>query len=100
AGTGKTLYSGNVALTTNAVTTVFELSDPSRGGNKTIDGHTGRTSGQIYKDSDNSWGNSNVADVASAAADAQFGVAATWDFYKNVLGRIGIANNGRGSYNR
>jgi Zn-dependent metalloprotease len=100
AGTGRTLYSGNVPLTTNAVTVGFELLDPSRGGNKTIDGHTGRTSGQIYKDSDNSWGNSTVSDVASAAADAQFGVATTWDFYKNVVGRIGIANNGKGSYNR
>ena len=100
AGTGKTLYSGNVPLATNAVTSGFELSDPSRGGNRTIEGHTGRTSGQIYKDSDNSWGNSTVSDVASAAADAQFGVATTWDFYKNVVGRVGIANNGKGSYNR
>jgi Zn-dependent metalloprotease len=100
AGTGKTLYSGSIALTTNTVTGGFELSDPSRGGNKTIDGHTGRTSGQIYKDGDNSWGNSSVSDVASAAADAQFGVATTWDFYKNVVGRIGIANNGMGSYSR
>jgi Zn-dependent metalloprotease len=100
AGTGKTLYSGNVSLIANTITGGFELSDPSRGGNKTIDGHTGRTSGQIYKDSDNSWGNSTVSDVASAAADAQFGVASTWDFYKNVVGRVGIANNGKGSYNR
>ena len=99
-GTGRTLYSGDVALTTNAVGGTFEMSDPSRGGNRTINGHTGRTSGQIYTDSDNTWGDSGVSDAASAAADAQFGVAATWDFYKVVLGRNGIAGNGKGSTNR
>src|SRR5207342_2646806 len=31
AGTGRTLYSGNVALTTNSLATGFELRDPSRG---------------------------------------------------------------------
>ncbi|MEO8160985.1 MAG: M4 family metallopeptidase [Arenimonas sp.] len=99
-GTGKTLYSGNVALTTNSVAGGFELRDPSRGKNYTINGHTGRTSGQIFKDSDNAWGNNTASDAASAAADAQFGVAMTWDYYKNTHGRLGIANNGKGAYSR
>ena len=85
AGTGKTLYSGDVAMTTNSLTSGFEMQDPSRGGSKTINGATGRTSGQIFKDADNTWGNNTTSDLATAAADAQFGVATTWDFYKNSL---------------
>ncbi len=100
AGTAKTLYSGNVTITTNSVTGGYELLDPSRGKSKTINGATGRTSGLIYKDTDNVWGNNATSDLATTAVDAQFGVATTWDFYKNSLGRNGIANTGRGSYNR
>jgi len=100
AGTAKTLYSGNVALTTNSITSGYEMLDPSRGKSKTINGATGRTSGLIYKDADNTWGNNATSDLATAAADAQFGTATTWDFYKNSLGRTGITGTGRGSYNR
>jgi len=100
AGTAKTLYSGNVAITTNSLTSGYELRDPTRGSSKTINGATGRTSGLIYKDADNTWGNNATSDLATAAADAQFGVATTWDFFKNSLGRNGITGTGRGSYNR
>jgi len=99
-GTGNTLYSGDVTLTTHVITGGYELLDPSRGNSKTINGASGKTSGFIYKDSDNNWGDNTTADLASVATDAQFGVATTWDFYKNSLGRNGIANTGRGSYNR
>lgn len=97
-GTGKTLYSGNVALTTNSTTTGFEMRDPSRGGNYTVSAAKGPTNGNIYTDADNVWGNNTTSDGATAAADAQFGVAKTWDFYQG-LGRNGIANNGVGAYN-
>ena len=83
AGTAKTLFSGNVALTTKSLTTGYEMRDPSRGGSYTINGAIGTTSGQIYKDADNVWGNNTTSDGASAAADAQFGAATTWDYYKN-----------------
>jgi len=99
-GTGKTLYSGNVALGTNSVTGGFELRDPSRGGGYTINAATGIGSGQIYKDTDNTWGNNAASDPVSTAADAQFGVATTWDYYKQVHGRSGIANDGKGASNR
>ncbi len=98
-GTGKTLYSGNIALTTKVVTGGFQLLDPSRGGSYTINA-SGRSAGQVFTDADNSWGNNSNSDPATAAADAQFGVATTWDYYKNVHGRNGIANTGQGSYNR
>jgi len=100
AGTGKTLYSGNVALTTNSIAGGFELRDPSRGNGYTINAGQGRTSGQIFKDADNSWGNNSVADLASAAADAQFGVGQTWDYFKLVHARNGIGNDGKGASSR
>ena len=99
-GTARTLYSGDVAITTNSVTGGYELRDPARGRTYTIDGSNSRTSGRIYKDSDNTWGNYTNADKATAAADAQYGAAMTWDYYKNVHGRSGIANNGKGAYSR
>lgn len=97
-GTGKTLYSGNVVLTTNSISGGYELRDPSRGGNYTVTAAKGPTNGKIYTDADNVWGNNTTSDGATAAADAQFGVAKTWDFYQS-LGRNGIANDGRGAYN-
>jgi Zn-dependent metalloprotease len=99
-GTGRTLYSGNVSLSTNSIAGGFELRDTTRGGGYTIFAGTGKTSGQIYKDADNSWGDGTVADGASAAADAQFGVASTWDYYKLVHNRSGIAGDGKGASNR
>ena len=99
-GTGKTLYSGNVNLGTNKLATGYELRDPTRGGGYTVNAAIGRTSGQIFKDADNTWGNNAVSDTASAAADAHFGVAATWDYYKQVHGRSGINNDGKGASSR
>ena len=40
------------------------------------------------------------ANRASAGADAHYGAAATWDFYKNVMGRNGIFDNGTGVRSR
>ncbi|GAB3389861.1 M4 family metallopeptidase [Lysobacter fragariae] len=99
-GTARTLYSGDVALTTNAILGGYELRDPSRGGTRTIDASNSRTSGQVYKDTDNVWGNYAVSDLATTAADAQYGTKVTWDYYKNTHGRSGIANDGKGAYNR
>jgi len=101
-GTGKTLYSGNVAVSTsNCGTNNFQMKDISRGNGYTTDLNN-RTSGDgaIFVDADNSWGNNTVSDAASAGADAHYGVATTWDYYKNVHGRNGIANDGKGALSR
>lgn len=100
AGTGRTLYSGNVALTTNSISGGYELRDPSRGNTYTINMGGRKNGGSILTDADNSWGNNATSDAASAATDAQYGTAVTWDYYKNVHGRTGIANDGKGAYNR
>ena len=100
AGSARTLYSGQVAFATNSVAGGYEMRDPGRGNTYTIDGSNSRTSGQVYKDSDNAWGNSATTDPATVAADAQYGAAMTWDYYRTIHGRTGIANNGKGAYSR
>ena len=50
----------------------------------------------IFTDSDNNWGNGSQSDRASAAVDAHFGAAKTFDFYKETYGRNGIFGDGRG----
>ncbi|GAB3371852.1 M4 family metallopeptidase [Lysobacter rhizosphaerae] len=99
-GTARTLYSGAVPMTTNSIFGGYEMRDPTRGGTRTIDASNSRTSGQVYKDADNVWGNHAVSDVATAATDAQYGSNVTWDYYKNTHGRNGIGNDGKGAYNR
>jgi Zn-dependent metalloprotease len=103
-GTFKTLYSGTVtgaSATTNSISGGYELRDPSRGNGWTVNAAgKGRSANVIFTDADNSWGNGSMSDTASAATDAQYGVGKTWDYYKNVHGRNGIANNGVGAQNR
>ncbi|MBB2487996.1 M4 family metallopeptidase [Mitsuaria sp. WAJ17] len=100
-GTGKSLYSGTVTLTTNSISGGYELRDPSRGSTYTTNMNKKTAgNGTIFTDTDNVWGSSTTADLASAAVDAQYGTAVTWDYYKNVHGRSGIANDGKGAFNR
>ena len=99
-GSGKSLYSGSVALTTDQVGSSFYLRDPSRGGNYTVNLNNGTSGGSTFTDADNVWGTGLVSSSQSAAVDAQYGTAVTWDYFKNVHGRNGIANNGAGAYNR
>ncbi len=100
-GSGKSLLSGTVALTTNSITSGYELRDPSRGSHYATN-LSGGTSGNgtIFTDADNIWGNFATTSNRTAAVDAVYGQNLTWDFYKNVLGRNGIANNGGGAFSR
>jgi zinc metalloprotease ZmpA len=101
AGTGQTLYSGDVAIDTTNCGTSFQMKDQTRGGGYTTD-LANRTSGSgtIFSDADNNWGNNTVSDRATVGADAHFGVAKTWDYFKNVHGRNGIADDGKGALSR
>jgi len=100
-GSGKSLYLGTVSINTNSITGGFEMRDTTRGGTYTTDMKS-RTngSGTIFTDADNAWGNFLSSDAASAAVDAHYGVQLTFDYYKNIHGRNGIANDGKGSLNR
>ncbi|MFI9149529.1 M4 family metallopeptidase [Streptomyces sp. NPDC053367] len=111
-GDGKALYGGTVALDTTASGSSYSLKDPVRGGTYTGDAANrtdlcllgavcvSRAPATVFTDADNHWGDGTTADRASAAVDAQYGTATTWDYYAEVHGRKGIAGDGKGSYNR
>jgi Zn-dependent metalloprotease len=46
------------------------------------------------------WGDRSVHDKFTSAADAHYGHAATYDFYKNVFGRQGVYDNEIGVHSR
>ncbi|WP_436535411.1 M4 family metallopeptidase [Actinoplanes sp. HUAS TT8] len=97
AGTGNSLYAGAVAVETTSTDSGFSLTDPVRGNGYTCD-MGNRTSGTcaVFTDADNVWGTGANSDRASAAADAHFGAATTFDYFKNVHGRNGIFGTGVG----
>ena len=94
-GTGKSLYSGNVTIGTDLVSGVYYLRDNTRGGMYTTDMRS-RTSGNgtTFTDSDNIWGTNTTGSAQSAAVDAHYGSALTWDYFLNSFGRRGIDANG------
>ncbi|MET9293860.1 M4 family metallopeptidase [Streptomyces sp. NPDC003077] len=96
-GTGTSTYSGTVPLTTTKSGTTYNLTDGARGGHKTYDLRQGSSgTGTLFTDADDVWGGGRQ----TAGVDAHYGAAVTWDYYKNVLGRNGIRNDGRGAYSR
>lgn len=107
-GDGKSLYSGTVPIDTSAATGGFTLTDAVRGGGTTLDAQNKTDSilcqlfgigcpvAVKFTDADNHWGNGLNTDRASAAVDAHYGAATTFDYYKNIHGRNGIFNNGKG----
>jgi Zn-dependent metalloprotease len=100
-GDGRSLYSGTVDLTTDSVAAGYQMIDPSRGDNVITNmGNSTAGDGAVFTDTDNHWGTGLAADAASAAVDAHFGGIMTWDFFKERLGRSGIAGNGKGSLGR
>ncbi|MFI6657304.1 M4 family metallopeptidase [Streptomyces sp. NPDC050523] len=103
-GTGKTLYSGTVSLTTSGSGSSYTLTDASRGNHKTYNLKHGTSgTGTLFTDTDNVWGTGTASSSATdqtAAADAAYGAQETWDFYKSTFGRSGIKNDGVGAYSR
>ncbi|MFF4757209.1 M4 family metallopeptidase [Streptomyces sp. NPDC001292] len=110
-GDGQSLYSGTVPLETTLSGSTYQLKDPTRGNTYTGDAENKtdlcffgvcfqRAPATVFTDADNHWGTGATADRATAAVDAQYGTNETWDYYKNVHGRSGIAGDGKGSYNR
>ncbi|GAA2513236.1 M4 family metallopeptidase [Streptomyces longisporus] len=100
-GTGNTQYSGTVSLTTTQSGSNYNLTDGDRGGHKTYNLNHGTSgTGTLFSQSSNTWGNGTTSNAATAGADAHYGAAETWDYYKNTFGRSGIKNNGVGAYSR
>ncbi|MEU5044928.1 M4 family metallopeptidase [Streptomyces griseorubiginosus] len=104
-GTGKSLYSGTVSLETTLSGSTYQLTDGTRGSHKTYNKSHGTSSsaGTLFTDADNVWGTGTASSSTTdqtAAVDAAYGAAETWDFYKSTFGRSGIKNNGVGAYSR
>ncbi|MEU5390878.1 M4 family metallopeptidase [Streptomyces tibetensis] len=110
-GDGKSLYGGTVPLETTASGSSYQLKDATRGGTYTGDAENKtdkclltvcltRAPATLFTDADNQWGTGAAADRSTVAVDAQYGTDATWDYYKKVHGRDGIAGDGKGSFNR
>ena len=101
-GIGNTLTLGSVTINTTGCTDgTFQMKDQTRGGGYTTDlGNSTRGNGTIFSDANNTWGNGSLTDRATVGADAHYGVAETWDYFKNIHGRNGIAGNGAGALSR
>ncbi|MFG3010719.1 M4 family metallopeptidase [Streptomyces cinerochromogenes] len=100
-GIGNTQYSGQVTLTTTQSGSNYTLTDGARGGHKTYNLNKGTSgTGTLFSQTSDTWGNGTTSNAATAGADAHYGAALTWDFYKSVFGRSGIKNNGVGAYSR
>lgn len=94
-GTGNSLYSGRVNISTQWNVRMYILRDKSRGDMITTDLRQNEEGkGRIFADRDNVWGDGTTADPQSAAVDAHFGAAQTWDYYLNSYGRRGIDGEG------
>ncbi|WP_406497536.1 M4 family metallopeptidase [Streptomyces sp. NBC_00846] len=97
-GVGNTQYSGQVTLGTAPS---YTLTDTGRGNHKTYNLNHGTSgTGTLFTNSTDVWGNGNPSNAETAAADAHYGAAETWDYYKNVHGRTGIKGDGVGAYSR
>ncbi|ASW56529.1 M4 family metallopeptidase [Plantactinospora sp. KBS50] len=96
AGTGNSIYSGTVTIDTTLSGSTYSMTDPVRGNGYTCDMNNGTSSCSTFTDADNVWGNGTNSNRQSAAVDAHFGAAVTFDYYKNVHGRNGIFGNGSG----
>jgi Zn-dependent metalloprotease len=101
-GSGAAEYSGTVALGTTASSSGgYDLIDGGRGGHKTYDLNGGTSgTGTLFHDADDSWGDGTPANRQTAAVDAAYGAAVTWDFYKSAFNRNGIAGDGKAAYSR
>ncbi|MGW3660277.1 M4 family metallopeptidase [Streptomyces sp. NPDC005151] len=97
-GTGNTQYSGQVTLGTAPS---YTLTDTGRGNHKTYNlNHGSSGTGTLFSGSDDVWGDGTPQNVETAGADAHYGAAETWDYYKNAQGRTGIRGDGVGAYSR
>ncbi|MGW0907934.1 M4 family metallopeptidase [Streptomyces sp. NPDC002853] len=100
-GTGNTQYSGQVPLGTAQSGSNYTLTDTGRGNHKTYNLNRGTSgTGTLFSGADDVWGNGQASNLETAGADAHYGAALTWDYYKNVHGRSGIRGDGVGAYSR
>jgi Zn-dependent metalloprotease len=111
-GSGRSLYSGTVPVEVTRSGSSYTLTDPTRGNARTTDMQnqedsilcqvfgSGCSNGVAFSSPDTSFGNGTNADRESAAVDAHYGGAVTFDYFRLVHGRNGIFGNGTGAPSR
>jgi len=94
-GTGSSLYSGNINISTSLSGANYYMEDTTRRQGTFNMNNTGNTSTGTggtqsrYTDADDNW----TATNARAGVDAHYGAAKTFDYYQSVHGRNGIDGN-------
>ncbi len=101
-GTGNGVLVGQVALETTQASSGYQLTDPTRGSTTVYDAYASpqtnpSQNAKLFTKSTNAWGNGATTSRESAAVDAAYGLAMTWDYFKNTFNRSGIRNDGRGA---
>ncbi|MFF5503966.1 RHS repeat-associated core domain-containing protein [Streptomyces roseolus] len=101
-GTGNGVTVGQVSIETTQTAGGYTLTDPAHGGTIVYDSYNSpqsnpRQNARAFSKATNSWGNGTTSSRESAAVDASYGLAKTWDYYKNSFNRSGIRNDGRGA---
>jgi Zn-dependent metalloprotease len=108
-GSGESVYGGTVPLDTTATATGHEMVDPVRGNATTCDANQRQdppttpptpVACATFTSPNDRWGDGTQGNRQSAGVDAHYGAAMTFDYFKNVHGRDGIFNNGRGVTSR
>lgn len=95
-GTGSSLYSGTVSISTSSTGGTFYMEDLTRrmgtfNMNSTGNESTGGGGTQSrYTDTDDNWNTT----IQRAGVDAHYGAAKTYDYFLNVHGRNGINGSG------
>ena len=94
-GTGNSLYSGNVTISTSSAGSTFYMEDLTRRQGTFNMNNTGSTTTGTggtqsrYTGTDDVWSATNER----AGVDAHYGAAKTFDYYQSVHGRNGIDGN-------
>ncbi|MEV7119664.1 M4 family metallopeptidase [Kitasatospora griseola] len=101
-GTGNGVNVGQVTLETSQTGSGYTLTDALHGSTIVYDSNNSPQSNPAqnattFTDTTDNWGDGTTANRESAAVDASYGLAKTWDFYKNTFNRSGIRNDGRGA---
>ncbi len=111
-GSGQSLYSGTVPIQVTKSGLNYQLIDATRGNATTTDMQNksdsflctvlgmGCSNGVAFNSLDTSFGNGTNSNRESAAVDAHYGGAETFDYFKNVHGRNGIFGTGAGAPSR
>ncbi|MDP2875950.1 MAG: M4 family metallopeptidase [Holophaga sp.] len=94
-GIGKTLYSGTVELDVNQNGSIYEMRDVVRATSPQFN-VTPSNSSTVYTSTSTTFGNGTTSDTKSVAADALWGVQATYDALYNCFNWRGVNNANAG----